>query len=71
VSDGIAGGQVVGIRLHLHRSVIGRIDIVLAGSDTSLTLPDWHRSARDGHRHHNRTMGKIVACHQRPSVNGA
>jgi len=26
VSDGIAGGQVVGIDLHLHRSVIGRID---------------------------------------------
>jgi transposase len=28
VSDGIAGGQVVGIDLHLHRSVIGRIDEV-------------------------------------------
>jgi hypothetical protein len=26
VSDGIAGSQVVGIDLHLHRSVIGRID---------------------------------------------
>jgi hypothetical protein len=26
VSDGIAGGQVVGIDLHLYRSVIGRID---------------------------------------------
>jgi hypothetical protein len=26
VSDGIAGGQVVGIDLHLHRSVIARID---------------------------------------------
>jgi transposase len=28
VSDGIAGAQVVGIDLHLHRSVIGRIDEV-------------------------------------------
>ena len=28
VSDGIAGGQVVGIDLHLYRSVIGRIDEV-------------------------------------------
>ena len=26
MSDGIAGGQVVGIDLHLHRSVIARID---------------------------------------------
>ena len=26
MSDGIAGRQVVGIDLHLHRSVIGRID---------------------------------------------
>jgi hypothetical protein len=26
VSDGIAGRQVVGIDLHLYRSVIGRID---------------------------------------------
>jgi hypothetical protein len=26
VSDGVAGGQVVGIDLHLHRSVIARID---------------------------------------------
>jgi hypothetical protein len=26
VSDGSAGGQVVGIDLHLHRSVIARID---------------------------------------------
>ncbi len=26
MSDGIAGGQVVGVDLHLHRSVIARID---------------------------------------------
>jgi len=28
VSDGVAGGRVVGIDLHLYRSVIGRIDEV-------------------------------------------